>query len=976
MSINEPITSVNVKEQIRLRNEEVKRKEEAQFRLVAKTIQKNDSTGPSLSNLYSTLNSSYSVGGHYSSLKTKKEEHYIPSLNGQKKHNSLYSLSSDNISSNINSNPNVLVLNCRETGSKANLNEGTEFTLVLNEPINESEVDKSKMLHLADYFKAEYNDALKDALRTINMERKFEQRRRKNQDERWESLIKEGRGPSTTELELQRKDREKIDIMSKNREAEVTSCVNKNFENKINFENEVSENIENLLKRWKGKLWCELIEFLEKGSNEDSSSEEESNDESSNNEESESEKEESDEHEEGEKSNEISDDNIEKNNTNLEINASSNQKLNETSTPQTGSLDILNDNEEGRKSELKIEQKLKKSLQSLKPDIEEDSDIQNKCKSLNSVVNENQEKSDQQVSNEDISKAVNDVEESIQCMLKCNEELKNELMHNIESSKPELNCTENIKSGNDNDEKIEVIDISKSNEKTGDNTQISKSQEEIYDPKEPFSSRGSLTQINTSILSSSQQRQSLTNSDSKSYIDIEGNNEAFNPDDTSDDKLKSAPPVLEDDKADKLISPNTASNLKSVNPLHRSKNNLKTDIPYILKHQDKKSLTYDYIKCKPRLSSECRSQVASEVIQMLDDNKLMRASESTPLVAEPGVSILKRIMKKLKKNKPNDNNFSENDMDYQTLSLFGSHLDLLYDRYKDIPPFLKACKKYIKAKGLKKQGIFRISGRSGDIKDLKHKFQVELDYIDIGRQVEIASKIKDEKQRKDRIDYIKNEKKRLQQENPGIFVNLFELCPSESSVASVFKLFFRELIEPLFTFRMYKLWILLDDIQDKAFKLKLASHLILLLPYTHRLMLHYLLHFLSIVASYSSFNDMNSSNLAKVFGPSILRLEEKKKDKPSVELHEKANNVIEFLIDNNEEIFEEGSELIISIETMIKKLYDEEEQNNINKIGNGRSKSHFSISKVSKGQGKSNRNSGVNVDESRKSPLTIEEKKE
>lgn len=94
------------------------------------------------------------------------------------------------------------------------------------------------------------------------------------------------------------------------------------------------------------------------------------------------------------------------------------------------------------------------------------------------------------------------------------------------------------------------------------------------------------------------------------------------------------------------------------------------------------------------------------------------------------------------------------------------------------------------------------------------------------------------------------------------------------------------------------------EIHDKAFKIKLASHLILLLPFTHRLLLHYLLHFLSIVASYSSFNDMTSSNLAKVFGPSILIFDEKKKDnKASVELHEKANNVIEFLIDNYEEIF-------------------------------------------------------------------------
>jgi len=82
-----------------------------------------------------------------------------------------------------------------------------------------------------------------------------------------------------------------------------------------------------------------------------------------------------------------------------------------------------------------------------------------------------------------------------------------------------------------------------------------------------------------------------------------------------------------------------------------------------------------------------------------------------------------------------------------------------------------------------------------------------LDDKNIGRQFEIASKIKDEKLRKEKIDFIKNEKKKLQQEN---MINLFELSPTESSVASVFKLFFRELVEPLFTFRMYKLWILIN----------------------------------------------------------------------------------------------------------------------------------------------------------------------
>ncbi|OUM63905.1 hypothetical protein PIROE2DRAFT_9434, partial [Piromyces sp. E2] len=209
--------------------------------------------------------------------------HFLAGFNG-KKHSSLYSLSSDNISGNINSNPNILVLNCHEISSKANLCDGNEFSIPLNEVITENEADKAKMIHLSEYFKVEYNDALKDALRTINMERKFEQRRRKNQDERWESLIKEGRGPSPTELELQRKDREKIDELSKNREAEVTSGVNKNFENKLNFEKEVKENMDGLINHWKGKLWSELIDFLEKGpKGEDESEEEESEEDSSSN---------------------------------------------------------------------------------------------------------------------------------------------------------------------------------------------------------------------------------------------------------------------------------------------------------------------------------------------------------------------------------------------------------------------------------------------------------------------------------------------------------------------------------------------------------------------------------------------------------------------------------------------------------------------------------------------------------------------
>ena len=44
--------------------------------------------------------------------------------------------------------------------SKANLSEVNEFSLTLNEPITDSEADRIRMTHLAEYFKMEYNDAL------------------------------------------------------------------------------------------------------------------------------------------------------------------------------------------------------------------------------------------------------------------------------------------------------------------------------------------------------------------------------------------------------------------------------------------------------------------------------------------------------------------------------------------------------------------------------------------------------------------------------------------------------------------------------------------------------------------------------------------------------------------------------------------------------------------------------------------------
>jgi len=249
----------------------------------------------------------------------------------------------------------------------------------------------------------------------------------------------------------------------------------------------------------------------------------------------------------------------------------------------------LGKGEECRKSELKIEQRLKKSLQSLKPGVEEDNEIQNKCKSLTSVVaNENQEKmnEEEKESKEDINKVVDDVEKTIQNMLQCNEELQNELKRNIEIQKLQdvsnKNLIQDINNTDDNIEKVEVINVleqnDQSNVESDQSSQLYKNNEGLLDQnnKELFNSRGSLTQINTSIASinSSSQLKNLDGNTTMSAVEFStennGKKEQYNEGISNDDKLMSAPPVLEDDNNPKLLSPNTADNLKSVNPLHVS----------------------------------------------------------------------------------------------------------------------------------------------------------------------------------------------------------------------------------------------------------------------------------------------------------------------------------------------------------------------------------------------------------------------
>lgn len=80
---------------------------------------------------------------------------------------------------------------------------------------------------------------------------------------------------------------------------------------------------------------------------------------------------------------------------------------------------------------------------------------------------------------------------------------------------------------------------------------------------------------------------------------------------------------------------------------------------------------------------------------------------------------------------------------------------------------------------------------------------------------------------------------------------------------------------PVIPFEMYNQFINASKISDYNSKLIEIKNLVQALPKVHYDVLEFLMRHLVKVAARSEVNKMEPSNLAIVFGPSLLRLEEK-----------------------------------------------------------------------------------------------------
>ncbi|KAJ1978194.1 hypothetical protein H4R35_002000 [Dimargaris xerosporica] len=162
---------------------------------------------------------------------------------------------------------------------------------------------------------------------------------------------------------------------------------------------------------------------------------------------------------------------------------------------------------------------------------------------------------------------------------------------------------------------------------------------------------------------------------------------------------------------------------------------------------------------------------------------------------------------------------------------FGIDLAALMGPQQRVPPFFELCLGEIESRGLEEVGIYRVPGSVAGINRLKEE-------LNRGHwDVDLSS-------------------------DPYQDINV---------VAGIVKQFLRELPEPLLTFQLYDGFVnaaLVDDYNERLWAIK---DLVQALPRSNYVLLKRLVEHLERVTDYEEINHMYSTNLAIVFGPTLLK---------------------------------------------------------------------------------------------------------
>ncbi|XP_026210439.1 rho GTPase-activating protein 22 isoform X2 [Anabas testudineus] len=168
--------------------------------------------------------------------------------------------------------------------------------------------------------------------------------------------------------------------------------------------------------------------------------------------------------------------------------------------------------------------------------------------------------------------------------------------------------------------------------------------------------------------------------------------------------------------------------------------------------------------------------------------------------------------------------------------VFGQHLEetMLYEAQcglqRLVPVLVEQCVCFIREHGLEEEGLFRAPGQTNYVRELQGAF-------DRG-------------------------------EKP-----VFDSSTDVHTVASLLKLYIRELPEPIIPFSKYTQFLSCAQLltKDKGMGIIELNKQVKSLPQVNYNLLKYICKFLDEVQSHSSENKMSVQNLATVFGPNILR---------------------------------------------------------------------------------------------------------
>ncbi|XP_048694435.1 beta-chimaerin isoform X2 [Caretta caretta] len=178
------------------------------------------------------------------------------------------------------------------------------------------------------------------------------------------------------------------------------------------------------------------------------------------------------------------------------------------------------------------------------------------------------------------------------------------------------------------------------------------------------------------------------------------------------------------------------------------------------------------------------------------------------------------------------------------------------------PMVVDICIREIEARGLKSEGLYRVSGFTEHIEDVKMAFDRDGDKADISAS----------------------------------------LYPDINIIAGALKLYFRDLPIPVITYETYSKFIEAAKISNPDERLEAVHEVLMLLPAAHYETLRYLMIHLKKVTLNEKENFMNSENLGIVFGPTLMRPPE---DSTLATLNDMRyqKQIVQILIENEDVLF-------------------------------------------------------------------------